>query len=111
MLLQNETSLDLLKIFTEARSTSLSKITKISHSSVRLQVAAMVRCLMNTVHLSHDCFIYHGNTSRGLIWQSLEMITGEKAPKTLATVPLRNPSFLDYLPDVIKNFKCVLFLT
>lgn len=57
MLLENQTGDDLLNIFIEHRKTALSTVINLSYSSVRVQISAMVRCLITTIRLLHECFI------------------------------------------------------
>lgn len=57
MLLESQTSSELLCTFINLRKTALIKVIQKLHSSVRHQLSAMVKCLITTVHLLHDCFI------------------------------------------------------
>lgn len=57
MLIGNETDDKLLSIFIKHRQTALQTVINSQYSSVRLQISAMVKCLITTVLLLHDCFI------------------------------------------------------
>lgn len=57
MLIENQTNDQLLSIFIEHRKTALQTIISTQYGNVRLQIAAMVKCLLTTVLLLHDCFI------------------------------------------------------
>lgn len=57
MLLANQSSYDLLETFMELRKAALSMVINKPHFSVRVQITAMLHCLMSTVQLLHDCFI------------------------------------------------------
>lgn len=57
MLLQNQSTNELLSVFIEHRKSALNTVINKPHSNVRLQISAMVRCLITTVHLLHDCFM------------------------------------------------------
>lgn len=58
MLLERyQNDLELLNVFIELRKTALSIVINEPHISVRVQVTAMLKCLVTTVHLLHQCFI------------------------------------------------------
>lgn len=57
MLLESQTSSELLCTFISLRKTALTNVIQKLHPSVRHQLAAMVKCLTTTVHLLHHCFI------------------------------------------------------
>lgn len=57
LLLKNQSTNELLHIFIEHRKTALNTVINTPHSSVRLQISAMVRCLITTIHLLHHCFV------------------------------------------------------
>lgn len=61
ILLQTNSSLDLLNLFMDLRQSALLSIIEKQHESVRIQVAAMVQSLITTVHLIHDCFLCNSN--------------------------------------------------
>lgn len=105
MLLENETSLELVRFFVEIRKAALNSVIESNHPSVRAKIAAMVRCLITTVHLLHDCFLAHGDSNRGLIWQELEAIVNENAPKTLSKVNLPLTPLTNYISEIIKQFR------
>lgn len=56
MLLENHTSTELLNKFASIRKDALKSIINESYSSVRMQIAAMVKCIYTTIQLLHDCF-------------------------------------------------------
>lgn len=67
MLIENQTNDQLLNIFIEHRKTALQTVINSQYSSVRFQIAAMVKCLITTVLLLHDCFICKSHkTPRGV---------------------------------------------
>ncbi|CAH0551337.1 unnamed protein product [Brassicogethes aeneus] len=100
LLLENQSTEELLSIFIQHRKTALNTVINTSHSSVRVQISAMVRCLITTVHLLHDCFIYSG-----LIWQQLKEIVSENAVPTLSKLNLPNTPLESYIPKIIKEFR------
>lgn len=57
MLLENQTSIDLLNVFIEHRKTALQTVNNMEYSSVRTQISSMVKCLLTTVTLLHKCFL------------------------------------------------------
>lgn len=57
MLLENQSSRNLLETFMALRKAALSKVMDRPHSSVRVQITAMLHCLVSTIQLLHDCFI------------------------------------------------------
>ncbi|KRT83470.1 hypothetical protein AMK59_4619, partial [Oryctes borbonicus] len=105
MLLESQTNSELLCTFISLRKTALIKVIQKLHSSVRHQLAAMVKCLTSTVHLLHDCFISYQGTNTGLIWQQLENIVSENAPSTLSKIHLTNRPLLNYVPEIICQFR------
>ncbi|XP_049823467.1 conserved oligomeric Golgi complex subunit 1 isoform X2 [Aethina tumida] len=105
LLLENQNSQELLSIFIEHRKTALNTVINSSHSSVRVQISAMVRCLITTVHLLHDCFINSEDNKKGLIWQQLDEIMSENAQPTLSKLSLPNTPLEAYIPDIIKQFR------
>ncbi|KAF2904284.1 hypothetical protein ILUMI_01887 [Ignelater luminosus] len=106
MLLERyQNDLELLNVFIELRKTALSMVINEPHISVRVQVTAMLKCLVTTVHLLHQCFINYKNTKRGLIWQQLESIVSDDAPATLTKVNLPLTPLVVYITDIIKQFR------
>ncbi|KAK9679205.1 hypothetical protein QE152_g40204 [Popillia japonica] len=105
MLLESQTSSELLCTFINLRKTALIKVIQKLHSSVRHQLSAMVKCLITTVHLLHDCFISYQDSSTGLIWQQLEDIVNENAPSTLSKIELPERPLLNYVPEIISQFR------
>ncbi|XP_018569113.1 conserved oligomeric Golgi complex subunit 1 [Anoplophora glabripennis] len=105
MLLENQSCKDLLSIFVEHRKTALNTVINSTYSSVRIQVNAMVRCLVTTVHLLHDCFICTGNGGKGLIWQQLNDIVADPAPRTLSKMELPVTPLTLYIPEIIRQFR------
>ncbi|XP_015836994.1 conserved oligomeric Golgi complex subunit 1 isoform X2 [Tribolium castaneum] len=105
LLLRNQSATDLLNIFIEHRKIALNTVINTSHASVRLQISAMVRCLITTIHLLHDCFMCYGNSKKGLIWQQLENIVEDESIPTLSKVDLPVTPLIAYIPDVIKQFR------
>lgn len=57
MLLENQTSIDLLNVFIDHRQIALQTVINMEYSSVRAQIFSMVRCLLTTVKLLHKCFL------------------------------------------------------
>ena len=93
-----------------------------SHSSVRVQVSAMVKCLITTIHLLHDCFVCkcghikiehpfikfelgYGDSKKGLIWQQLQNIVEDSSIPTLSKIELPVTPLLIYIPDIVKQFR------
>lgn len=72
MLLENKSGSEVIKSFIEIRKFGLNNILQQSHTSVRRQLSAMVKCLMSTVHLLYECLIckyYHCNNN---YWNSAQ---------------------------------------
>ncbi|CAH1163940.1 unnamed protein product [Phaedon cochleariae] len=105
LLLEKQTSSDLLSIFIEHRKTALNTVMHTSYSSVRMQISSMVKCLITTVRLLHDCFICSLNQQKGLIWQQLEEIVGGSSTTTLSKLQLPVTPLISYIPEVIRNFR------
>ncbi|GJQ76325.1 hypothetical protein Trydic_g2048 [Trypoxylus dichotomus] len=105
MLLESQTNSELLSTFISVRKTALIKVIQKLHSSVRHQLAAMVKCLTSTVHLLHDCFISYQRSNTGLIWQQLEDIVSDNAPSTLSKIVLTSRPLLKYVPEIISQFR------
>lgn len=57
ILLENLTGTELLHTFAEHRKIALLAVINTSYPTVRMQISSMIRCLITTVHLLHDCFI------------------------------------------------------
>lgn len=57
MLLENQTGVDLLNAFIEHRQTALQTVIDMEYSSVRTQISSMVKCLITTITLLHECFL------------------------------------------------------
>ncbi|KAJ8970817.1 hypothetical protein NQ317_007180 [Molorchus minor] len=93
MLVENESCSKLLSIFIEHRK---------EHCRSGLQTSAMVRCLITTVHILHDCFICTKNEKKGLIWQQLHEVIKESAPTTLSKLELPVSSLMSYIPEIAK---------
>ncbi|CAG9764767.1 unnamed protein product [Ceutorhynchus assimilis] len=104
MLIENQTNDQLLSIFIRHRKTALQTVISTQYSSVRLQIAAMVKCLITTVLLLHDCFIYN-DSKNGLLWEELNNIVGENAAYTLSKLELPVTPLVSYIPDIIKQFR------
>ncbi|XP_066149869.1 conserved oligomeric Golgi complex subunit 1 [Euwallacea fornicatus] len=104
MLIANQTHGELLSIFIEHRKTALKTVINSQYSSVRLQISAMVKCLITTVLLLHNCFIYNDNKS-GLLWEQICNIIGENAPPTLSKLDLPVTPLVAYIPDIIRQFR------
>ncbi|KAJ8964671.1 hypothetical protein NQ314_004703 [Rhamnusium bicolor] len=105
MLLENQSCDDLLSIFIEHRKTALNTVINTPYSSVRVQISAMVRCLITTVHLIHDCFICTDNGEKGLIWQQLNEIIIDSSPTTLSKLELPVTPLILYIPEIIRQFR------
>ncbi|XP_050296714.1 conserved oligomeric Golgi complex subunit 1 isoform X2 [Anthonomus grandis grandis] len=104
MLLENKTIDHLLSIFIDHRKTALQSVINTQYDNVRLQICAMVKCLVTTVLLLHDCFIYN-ESKNGLIWKELDSIVGNDAPATLTKLKLPITPLVSYIPDIIRTFK------
>nr|XP_023021072.1 conserved oligomeric Golgi complex subunit 1 isoform X1 [Leptinotarsa decemlineata] len=105
LLLENQISNNLLSIFTEHRKTALNTVMNTPYSNVRMQVSSMVKCLMTTVRLLHDCFIGAQNGEKSLIWQQLQEIIGDSSPTTLSKLELPVTPLQTYIPEIIKQFR------
>ncbi|CAG9837073.1 unnamed protein product [Diabrotica balteata] len=105
LLLENQGCNDLIRIFIEHRRTALNTVINSQYSSVRAQICSMVKCLITTVHLLHDCFLSVKNGCKGLIWQQLQDIMSPSAPPTLSKLDLPIIHQDDYIPDVISKFR------
>ncbi|XP_056646572.1 conserved oligomeric Golgi complex subunit 1 isoform X1 [Diorhabda sublineata] len=105
LLLENQSSDDLVNIFIEHRKTALTTVINTPYSSVRAQICSMVKCLMTTIRLLHECFISVKNGFKGLIWQQLQEIVGNTAPSTLSKLELPITPLNSYIPEIIKQFK------
>lgn len=105
MLLENHKCSELLCKFIKLRKNALTTVIEATHSSVRAQVSAMVKCLYTTIILLHDCFLNYKDTHKGLIWHQLDGIVGDNSPTTLSTVQLPETNLLQYIPDIIKQFR------
>ncbi|XP_044263815.1 conserved oligomeric Golgi complex subunit 1 isoform X2 [Tribolium madens] len=105
LFLRNQSATDLLNIFIDHRKIALNTVINSSHASVRVQISAMVRCLITTIHLLHDCFMCFGNSKKGLIWQQLENIVEDESIPTLSKTELPITPLVAYIPDVIKQFR------
>lgn len=57
MLLENQTSIDLLNVFIEHRHTALQTVINMEYSSVRVQISSMVKCILTTITLLYECFL------------------------------------------------------
>lgn len=57
MLLENQTSIDLLNVFINHRKIALQTVINMEYSSVRVQICSMVKCLLTTVTLLYECFL------------------------------------------------------
>ncbi|KAF5299103.1 hypothetical protein FQR65_LT09461 [Abscondita terminalis] len=105
LLEQYNNNTELINIFIQLRKAALNMVINEQHNSVRAQVTAMLRCLITTVHLLHECFINYGNSDSGLIWQELKNIVSESAPPTLSKLALPPTPLIVYIPDLVKNFR------
>ncbi|KAJ3648533.1 hypothetical protein Zmor_020329 [Zophobas morio] len=105
LLLKNQSTSELLNIFIAHRKTTLNSVMNTSHSSVRVQVSAMVKCLITTIHLLHDCFVCYGDSKKGLIWQQLQNIVEDSSIPTLSKIELPVTPLLIYIPDIVKQFR------
>lgn len=57
MLLENQSSVDLLNVFIEHRKTALQTVIDMDYSNVRAQISSMGKCLLTTVTLLYECFL------------------------------------------------------
>ncbi|KAJ8925268.1 hypothetical protein NQ315_009096 [Exocentrus adspersus] len=105
ILLENQSCDDLLSIFIKHRQTALITVINSSYSSVRIQVSSMVRCLITTIQLLHNCFICTEKGNKGLIWQQLSDIVADSAPHTLSKLELPVTQLTSYIPEIIKQFR------
>lgn len=124
VLLENQSTSDLLNTFVKHRQMALSTVIGSAHSSVRVQISSMVHCLIATVHLLHDCFIrklhafcgkvrieetsvFQGteDSDRGLIWQQLEKVVGDRAPETISKMELPATPLTAYIPPIVRKFR------
>ncbi|KAK9892275.1 hypothetical protein WA026_019082 [Henosepilachna vigintioctopunctata] len=105
MLLQNQNTNQLISIFMDHRNTALSTVINISHSSVRIQISAMVKCLITTIHLLYDCFLNSCESQMGLIFKQLEEILSERSPPTLSKVKMAATPLDSYIPQLIREFR------
>ncbi|KAJ3639005.1 hypothetical protein MTP99_002332 [Tenebrio molitor] len=105
LLLKNQSTGELLSIFIDHRKTALNTVMNTSHASVRIQISAMVRCLVTTIHLLHDCFMCYGDSRKGLIWKQLENIVEDSSASTLSKIELPTTPLVGYIPDIIKQFR------
>ncbi|KAB0795663.1 hypothetical protein PPYR_09724 [Photinus pyralis] len=106
MLLENYTSgNELINIFIQMRKSALEIVLSETHNTVRNQVTSMLKCLVATIHLLHECFINFNNSECGLVWQQLNDIISETAPFTLSKVILPYTPLVNYIPDVITQFR------
>ncbi|XP_022908851.2 conserved oligomeric Golgi complex subunit 1 isoform X1 [Onthophagus taurus] len=105
MLLENQSSSELVNTFIEIRKAALKKVTMQNHGSVRQKLSAMVKCLTSTVLLIHDCFVSYKDSKIGLIWTQLEEIVNEDSPPTLSKIVLPHSPLIIYIPDIIKEFR------
>ncbi|KAJ8962770.1 hypothetical protein NQ318_001169 [Aromia moschata] len=105
VLLESQSCKSLPSIFMEHRKTALNTVINTPYPSVRLQVSSMVRCLITTVHLLHDCFICTEDGENGLIWQQLHDIISDSAPMTLSKLDLPTTPLVLYIPDIIKQYR------
>ncbi|XP_019759424.2 conserved oligomeric Golgi complex subunit 1 isoform X1 [Dendroctonus ponderosae] len=129
MLIENQTNDQLLNISIEHRKTALQTVINSQYSSVRFQIAAMVKCLITTVLLLHDCFVCKfketasfraqakspqcpdNDSKSGLLWKQLDSIVGPSAPATLSKLELPPTPLIAYVPEIIKQFRPKLKLT
>lgn len=105
LLEQYDNNTELINIFIELRKAALNMVINGMHSSVRAQLTAMLRCLITTIHLLHECFISYDNGDSGLIWQELKSIVCENALPTLSKVVLPPTPLLIYIPELVKNYR------
>ncbi|XP_060531658.1 conserved oligomeric Golgi complex subunit 1-like [Cylas formicarius] len=92
MLLENQTGLKILEKCIEHRKAALDGVISSQHPSIRLLVMAVIRCLLTSVILFHDCFIKakEGKTQNNEDYLNIQM------PVT----PL-----LSYIPDVVRQYR------
>lgn len=57
MLMENQSGIDLLNLFIEHRKIALQTVIDMEYSSVRAQISSMVKCLLTTITLLHECFL------------------------------------------------------
>ncbi|KAF5273100.1 hypothetical protein FQA39_LY07590 [Lamprigera yunnana] len=95
----------LINVFIELRKMALDIVISGPHSSVRAQVTAMLKCLISTIHLLHECFISYKDGDCGLIWQELKNIVSEASLPTSSKVVLPPTLLVTYIPDLVKNFR------
>ncbi|KAF7280737.1 hypothetical protein GWI33_005591 [Rhynchophorus ferrugineus] len=110
MLLENQTDDQLLNTFIEHRKTALQTLINSQFSNVRMQIAAMLRCLLTTIQLLHACFINTGSKN-GLIWEELDNIVGENSQPTISKLELPVTPLISYIPNIIKEFRPKLKLS
>lgn len=103
MLLNNQNTNELVSIFMEHRQTALGTVINITHPSVRVQISAMVKCLITTIHLLYECFLC--GSEDGLIFKQLEEITSEKSKPTFSKLKMPESPLLAYIPKIVKEFK------
>lgn len=106
MLLENYSSdNELINVFIHIRKAALDTVLNETHTTVRIQVTAMLKCLVTTIYLLHECFINYKNTDCGFVWQQLKEIVNDSAPYTLSKVVLPSTPLLIYIPDVLTQFR------
>ncbi|XP_030754438.1 conserved oligomeric Golgi complex subunit 1 isoform X2 [Sitophilus oryzae] len=109
MLLENQSNEQLLNVFIEHRKTALQTLINSQFSNVRKQIAAMVRCLITTIQLLHDCFINIQNKD-GLLLGELNNIVGENSASTLSKLELPVTPLISYIPNITREFTPTLNL-
>ncbi|KAL1501649.1 hypothetical protein ABEB36_006943 [Hypothenemus hampei] len=110
ILLNCQTHNQLLSVFIDHRKTALNTVINSHYSSVRMQIAAMVKCIITTLLLLHDCFIYN-DSKNGLLWEELDNIISDNALPTISKVQLPKTPLIAYIPDIIKEFRPKLHVT
>lgn len=120
MLLNNQNTNELVSIFMEHRQTALVAVINISHPSVRVQIAAMVKCLITTIHLLYECFMSKfpfltgliyiepniiGGSNNGLIFKQLNDILDENSKPTFDKLKIPESPLIAYIPQIIKEFR------
>ncbi|XP_044746658.1 conserved oligomeric Golgi complex subunit 1 [Coccinella septempunctata] len=103
MLLNNQSTNELVCVFMEHRKTALETVMNIGHSSVRVQISAILKCLITTIHLLYECFMC--DSKNALIFKQLEEILSDNSKPTFSKLKMPESLLLLYIPQIIKEFR------